>query len=192
MQCLDYKKPLITKVGRDLILGKIAELNAQYEQSISANADRAARSAGCCNGQQLQDDVTRQHNMLRTRIEVCCQTLERARLIPELPTSRRQLGIGHVGTYRFWTLGPGRKSKEHRIQMQIVGLYEEDPQSTPIRISYRSELAQAFLDMPVGACEEGVLIMGAKRTVTLTAIRYPDDPGVIRPPTEPPELRVVA
>lgn len=191
MQCLNYRSSLITAHGRLLLRQKIADLSTQYDESIRVHKDRDARSTGCCNGCTMEDDVSRQHNVLRARIDGLRRTLEVARLVPE-PNSCTMLGIGNVGTFMYKMKESARTWKECRVQMQIVGLHEEDPLSTPIRISYQSPLAQAFLEMHVGASEDDIFIAGRKRLVTLTAIRLPTDARVIRAVSESPELQVAA
>ena len=183
---------LITPTGIKNLQSRIAHLSAEYGQSRTASADRAARSVGSSNGCQNCDPVTIEHDRLRGQIESLRHLLLHASRIPDVPNDCTELGIGHVGTFRFYTLGEGRKSKEHRPQLQIVGLFEEDPLAVPQRISYKAPLAQAFLEMRLGATESNVYIAGKERTVTLTAIRNPDAKGVIRTVSEPVLLRLAA
>lgn len=173
-------RKLITPEGLANLNALIESLERELSESRTASSDRGARSVGTCNGCSVTDDVTRQHELLRARIDGLNMLRRASTKIDSVPSDKVELGIGHVATFKYWTLEPGRRSKENRVQMQIVGLHEEDPLSVPPRISYQTPLAQAFLEMRVGTVEDQVLIAGARRTVTLTAIRFPGDKGVIR------------
>lgn len=178
MRCEEKVEDVLTVQGLSRLDAEITEWETTLSASQRKAADRDARGCGSINGMTLQDDVSRQHEIYRGHINRLKHYRRRTKKIPE-PTECKVLGIGTVGTFLYSTLSPERHGIEHRIQLHIVGRNEHDCSALPKQLLYDDEVAQQFLNEPVGYSSE-VFFDGKVRTVRLTAIRLITDKRVIR------------
>lgn len=171
MQCQDFSSKTITQQGRGRLDAQIAEWRQSLADMRGKSSDRDARGAGNTgSGSKMQDEATRQHNIVRGHIDRLTRLRNHAQIAP-VPKSRKTLRIGTIGVFLYQTK-VGGKSCDVRKTYEIVGFEEGDCDSVPRKISYETPLAIAFLGAEVGT-QELVHQDGKIRTVTMTAIRLP-------------------
>lgn len=181
MKCQDFSDKIVTIDGRQRLDEQIKEWKVSLADLRRKSPDRDARGAGNTGGGlKMQDEATRQHNIVRGHIDRLTCLRNRAKIAP-MPTSRDTLRIGATGVFVYHTTAGGT-SRNVRKTYEIVGFEEGDCDSVPRKISYETPLARAFLGATIGT-RELVFQDGKIRTLTLAAIQLPqqaEDAGAER------------
>ncbi len=172
MRLKSYVGAIITKEGKQRLAAEILELEGKLKKSRNDNGDRNARRSGDTgNGMPARDEVSRQHDNIRYRLEDRTLFYEQA-TVAEEPFRRDTLEIGCVGRLRRRSNGLWLYTHVH-----VVGLGETECDSTPRKLSYDAPLIAPFHTQRQGY-EEEVTIGKVTRTYRLIAIYLPSDKEV--------------
>jgi hypothetical protein len=167
-----YSGAIITKDGKQRLAAEIHELEEKLRKSRQDNGDRNARRCGeTGNGMPARDEVTRQHDTIRYRLEDRTRFYEQA-TVAEEPFQRDTLEIGCIARLRRRSNG-----RWLYIHVHVVGLGETECDSTPRKLSYDAPLIAPFYAQRQGY-EEEVTIGKVTRTYRLVGIYLPFDKEV--------------